>query len=79
LVPKPTSEPIIPDLSDRLQLKALEGEYLKAQLRQRDAGAGVQAAQQQLQMFAAVLYEKAGIKPDEWNLDIDRLAFVPKG
>jgi hypothetical protein len=72
-----TSTPEL-DAADQLQLKKLENEFLKAQLRARDAGGQVQAAQQQLQMFAALMFEKSGIKQDEWLLDIDNLKFTAR-
>lgn len=67
--------PII-ELADQFQLKKLEGEVLKATLRQRDAGGAVQAHQQQLQIFAATLYDKHGIKQEDWFLDLDKAEFV---
>ena len=60
------------DPADQLTLKKLEAEYLKAQLKVRDA-------QQQLEMFGAMLYQKLGLRSEEWSLDISVPAFVKKG
>lgn len=80
--PKDQAAPVI-DANDKLQLKTLEAESLKAQLNMRTAMERARQeainAQQQLDAFAAAMLQKAGLKPEEWILDLAQLKFFPRG
>ncbi len=56
---------------DKLTLKTLEAAWLKAQLDARDA-------RQQVEAFGAVVYEKLGITPQDWFLDMATLTLTPR-
>lgn len=75
--PKDGAQPAISP-EDKLALKTLEAESLKAQLQAQSVMQQAQQTQMQLQQFAAAIYEKLGLKQDEWVLDLSKLAFTPR-
>lgn len=80
LVVMPTLEQPAPVISaeDKLTLKTLEAESLKAQLQFQQFAQTANMSQQQLQQFAATLFEKHGLKQDEWVLDLSKLVLTPR-
>lgn len=68
------------DPADKLQLKVLEAESLKAQIEMERARQQLmqraQLAHQQLEQFCAVMFDKHGLKQGEWSLDLSKLEFV---
>jgi hypothetical protein len=69
-------------IEDRLTLKVLEAESLKAQMDIQvvvnTARQKAMQAQQQLDLFAATMFEKFGLKQENYVLDLEKLAFVPR-
>lgn len=74
-----TPIPII-DSHDKLQLKTLESESLKAQLNaellRQQAVTRAQQAHNQLEQFVAAMFDKHSLKQQEWTLDLSKLEFV---
>ena len=70
------------EAADKLTLKTLEAESLKAQIeaqrQQQQLIMRVQQAHQQLEMFTAAMFDKAGVKQSEWQLDLTKLEFVKR-
>jgi hypothetical protein len=85
--PKVTTIPVkavMPDfeLEDKLTLKTLEAGSLKAQMEIQNAvnvaRQKYMAAQQQLDAFAATMFEKFGLKQEDYILDLAKLVFTPR-
>ena len=78
----PKHEEVAPEIDamDRLQLKTLEAESLKAQIEAERARQQhmlrTQQAFSQLEQFTAAMYDKHGLKQSEWSLDLNKLEFV---
>lgn len=70
------------DFSDKLTLKTLEAEWLKAQItmeRQRlTLMQQAQTALTALEQFSAAMYEKHGLLQKDWQLDLTKLEFVKR-
>jgi hypothetical protein len=66
-----TNKPPEIDAADQLQFKRLENSWMEARL-------AVQAAQQQLEMFGAVLFQKYGVDGKEFQLDQKGPTFTPR-
>jgi len=79
--PSATPTPVLA-ADDKLQLKVLEAESLKAQIEMERTRQQVMQravmAHQQLEQFTAAMFEKHGLKQSEWTLDLSRLEFVAR-
>lgn len=79
-----TAKDVVPQIDpiDKLTLRTLENESLKAQIQaeqlRRQAMIQQQNAFQQLEQFSAAMFEKHGMKQSEWILDMQKLEFVPR-
>jgi hypothetical protein len=63
---------------DKLMLKILEAKSLNSQLQYRDAGMRAQSEHQQLQQFAAAMFEKHNLKQQDYVLDLSQMEFTPR-
>ena len=79
-----TAVDVVPQIeaTDKLTLKTLEAESLKAQIEMDRARQQVMQkammAHQQLEQFVAAMFEKHGLKQSEWVLDLAKLEFVAR-
>lgn len=79
-----TAADVVPQIeaADKLTLKTLEAESLKAQIEMDRARQQVMQkammAHQQLEQFSAAMFEKHGLKQSEWVLDLQKLEFVAR-
>ena len=63
---------------DKLILKTMEADILRAQLRVQDAQAAAKDTIARLDAFAKDLLEKYGRDPKEWTLSLESLEFVAR-
>ena len=73
---------LVIDSTDKLTLKTLEAESLKAQIEmergRQQLMQRAMATHQQLEQFSAAMFEKYGYKPTDYTLDLAKLEFVKR-
>lgn len=73
-------KPVVPTLAieDKLTLKTKEVDLLKAQQGVNQAFQTMNGKQNDLVVFIGTMFEKYGLKQEEWVLDVDKAEFVKK-